>query len=164
MLDIVTIPAEVLYQKADPVASITAETATLAEQMIEAMHRAEGIGLAGPQVGLRQRIFVVHVAGDDPRVFINPEIIGTSIETSKMEEGCLSIPGLYADVARPRAIEVQAYNLRGRPFTMSAEGILARVIQHELDHLNGVLFLDHLSERKRERMLRKYDPAEHLQV
>jgi peptide deformylase len=164
MLEIVTIPAEVLYRRAEAVTEIDASIVELADQMIDAMHDAQGIGLAGPQVDRPVRLFVVHVNDDEPRVFINPEIIGTSIETARMEEGCLSIPGLYADVMRPRAIEVQAYNRRGRPFTLSAEGILARVIQHELDHLNGVLFVDHLSERKRERILRKYDPADYVQA
>ena len=164
MLQIVTIPAEVLYRRADPVTDINGSLIELADRMIDAMHNAQGIGLAGPQVDRPFRLFVVHVLEDEPRVFINPEIVGTSIETAKLEEGCLSIPGLYADVVRPRAIEVQAFNRRGRPFTLSAEGILARVIQHELDHLNGVLFLDHLPERKRERLLQKYDPAEYVQT
>lgn len=159
MLEVVTIPAEVLYQKAEPVTEIDDAVVELADQMVDAMHAAKGIGLAGPQVGRSLRLFVVHLADDEPHLFINPEIIGTSIETAKMEEGCLSIPGLYADVVRPRALEVQAYNRRGRPFTLAAEGLLARVIQHELDHLNGVLFLDHLSQRKRERLLKNYDPA-----
>ena len=163
MLEIVTIPAEVLYQKAQPVNEINGSIAELADNMLDAMHAAQGIGLAGPQVGKQLRLFVVHVADDQPRLFVNPEIIGTSLETVKLEEGCLSIPGLYAEVVRPRAIEVQAYNRRGRPFTLQADGILARVILHEIDHLNGVLFLDHLPQRKRERMLRRYDPAEYMQ-
>ena len=164
MLEIVTIPADVLYQKASPVADIDASIAELADAMIDAMHAAQGIGLAGPQVGRSLRLFVTRLADDEPRLFINPEIIGTSVETSKLEEGCLSIPGLYADVVRPRSVEVQAFNRRGRPFTLTADGLLARVIQHEIDHLNGVLFLDHLSQRKRERLLTKYDPAEYARV
>lgn len=159
MLEVVTIPAEVLYRKADPVADIDGAVVKLADQMVDAMHAAKGIGLAGPQVGTSLRLFVVHLADDEPRLFINPEIIGTSIETVKMEEGCLSIPGLYADVIRPRSVEVQAYNRRGRPFSVTAEGLLARVIQHELDHLNGVLFVDHLSQRTRDKLLKNYDPT-----
>jgi peptide deformylase len=90
-------------------------------------------------------------------VFINPTIIGTSPEISQYEEGCLSIPGLYADVTRPEKVTVQAWNERGRPFTLDAEGLLARVIQHEYDHLEGVLFIDRLSEPKRNRLLTLYD-------
>lgn len=163
MLEIVTIPADVLYQKAQPIREVNASIVELADNMIDAMHAAQGIGLAAPQVDVPLRLFVIRVVDDEPRLFINPEIIGTSVETVRMEEGCLSIPGLYADVVRPRAVEVQAYNRRGRPFTLQAEGLLARVIQHELDHLNGVLFLDHLAERKRERMLRNYDAAQYAQ-
>jgi peptide deformylase len=125
--------------------------------MIETMHRGRGIGLAGPQVGLLQRIFVVQVDGESPRVFINPTIIGTSPEISQYEEGCLSIPGLYAELTRPEKVTVQAWNERGRPFTLDAEGLLARVIQHEYDHLEGVLFIDRLSEPKRKRLLTIYD-------
>ena len=164
MLEIVTIPADVLFQKAEPVTRIDGSIVELADSMFDSMHASQGIGLAAPQVAQPLRLFVVHVADGDPLLFINPEIIATSMETVKMEEGCLSIPGLFADVVRPSAVEVQAYNRRGRPFTIGANGILARVIQHELDHLNGVLFLDHLSERKRERMLRNYDPAEYAQT
>ncbi|TVQ37995.1 MAG: peptide deformylase [Spirochaetaceae bacterium] len=162
-MEIVTIPADVLYQKAQPIREVNASIVELADNMIDAMHAAQGIGLAAPQVDVPLRLFVIRVVDDEPRLFINPEIIGTSVETVRMEEGCLSIPGLYADVVRPRAVEVQAYNRRGRPFTLQAEGLLARVIQHELDHLNGVLFLDHLAERKRERMLRNYDAAQYAQ-
>ncbi|MFQ3547068.1 MAG: peptide deformylase, partial [Termitinemataceae bacterium] len=116
-----------------------------------------GIGLAGPQVGLLQRIFIVHIEGETPRVFINPTIIGTSPEQSQYEEGCLSIPGMYADVNRPEKITIQAWNERGRPFTLDAEGLLARVIQHEYDHLEGVLFIDRLSELKRKRLIALYE-------
>jgi peptide deformylase len=104
-----------------------------------------------------KRIFVIHVDGDEPRVFINPSIIATSQETAKYEEGCLSIPGVWADVVRPRAVRIQAWNEKGRPFTMETEGILARVILHEYDHLEGVLFIDRLPPGKRERILAKFD-------
>jgi peptide deformylase len=123
--------------------------------MIDALHKQRGVGLAGPQIGLMKRIFVIHIEGDEPRVFINPSIIATSQETIKCEEGCLSIPGVWADVVRPRAVRVQAWNEKGRPFTIETEGILARVILHEYDHLEGVLFIDRLSPRKRERILAK---------
>ncbi|MEJ5188891.1 MAG: peptide deformylase, partial [Breznakiellaceae bacterium] len=92
-----------------------------------------------------------------PRVFINPSIIQTSPELTEYEEGCLSIPGLYGEVKRPEAVRIQAWNERGRPFTLDAEGLLARVIQHEYDHLEGVLFIDRLSEPKRKKLLALYD-------
>ena len=128
-----------------------------AEAMIETMHVGNGIGLAAPQVGELSRLFVVHVQGDIPRVFINPEIIGTSLEMSAYEEGCLSIPNLYYDVDRPAEVTVQAWDERGKPFTLDADGILARVIQHEYDHLKGTLFIDHLTEKKRARLLTVYN-------
>jgi peptide deformylase len=156
-MEIITLGNEVLRQKALPIQDIDAQVKALAQEMIETMHRGRGIGLAGPQVGLLQRIFVVQIDGDSPRVFINPTIIGTSPEISQYEEGCLSIPGLYADVTRPEKVTVQAWNERGRPFTLDAEGLLARVIQHEYDHLEGVLFIDRLSEPKRNRLLTLYD-------
>lgn len=156
-MEIITLGNDVLRQKALPIQDIDSQVKALAQQMIETMHQGRGIGLAGPQVGLLQRIFVVHIDGESPRVFINPTIIGTSPELSQYEEGCLSIPGLYADVTRPEKITVQAWNERGRPFTLDAEGLLARVIQHEYDHLEGVLFIDRLSEPKRNRLLTQYD-------
>jgi peptide deformylase len=127
--------------------------------MFGALYEGRGVGLAGPQVGLLKRIFVVHVEGNIPRVFINPSIIETSPETVKYEEGCLSLPGVWADVIRPRTVKIQAWNERGRPFTMETEGVLARVILHEYDHLEGVLFIDRLSEPKRNRILTKLEKA-----
>ncbi len=149
-------PDEILYEKSQPVDEFDEELERLVDDMIETMHTGRGIGLAGIQVGIPKRMFVVHVADDEPRVFINPTIIGTSIEEVDYEEGCLSIPGVYADVKRPSGVEIQAYNRKGRPFRMEVSGMLARVIQHEFDHLNGVLFLQYLSDRKRERLVNAY--------
>ncbi|HUX13921.1 MAG TPA: peptide deformylase [Spirochaetia bacterium] len=157
MLSIYTLPDEMLRRSSEAIPDIDGEIEGLAEQMIEAMHAGNGIGLAGVQVGVTRRIFVVHVSRDKPRVFINPTIIETSVEESDYEEGCLSIPKVYADVRRPSAVRIQAWNERGRPFNLDADGTLARVILHEYDHLNGVLFIDHLSERKKEKLLREYD-------
>jgi peptide deformylase len=152
-----------LRQKADPVKDINGEIAALAESMIDTMIKGDGIGLAGPQVGRLTRIFTLKIGDNDPMVFINPEITATSADLSSYEEGCLSIPGQYADVSRPAQIQIQAWNTRGRPFTIEADDILATVIQHELDHLNGVLFIDHLTERKRKKILGRFDvdPAEY---
>jgi len=157
MLSIVTLPDELLRRGSEEITEIDNSIKKLAEQMIDAMHIGNGIGLAGAQVGLLKRIFVVHVNRDEPRVFINPTILETSVDEVDYEEGCLSIPGIYADVRRPAAVKIQAWNERGRPFSLDAEGVLARVIQHEFDHLKGVLFIDYLSDRKREKLLRQYD-------
>lgn len=156
-MEIFTLGNDVLRQKALPVQDIDGQVKALSQEMIDTMHRGRGVGLAGPQVGLLQRIFVVHIDGESPRIFINPTIIGTSPELSLFEEGCLSIPGMYADVTRPDKVTVQAWNERGRPFTLDAVGFLARVIQHEYDHLEGVLFIDRLSEPKRKRLIALYD-------
>jgi peptide deformylase len=156
---ILTLGNELLRQKAAPVKSIGPEYRKLGEEMIKNLHAGKGVGLAGPQIGRLERIFAVHVEGDVPRIFINPSIIETSQETVKYEEGCLSIPGQYADVIRPRSVKVQAWNERGRPFTLEAEGILARVILHENDHLDGVLFIDRISEPKRKRIIAKFEKA-----
>jgi peptide deformylase len=109
------------------------------------------------QVGELIRLFVTKVPKDSPRVFINPDILETSIEQESFEEGCLSIPGVNADVDRPSSVRVQAWNEKGRPFSLTAEGFLARVIQHEIDHLNGILFVDRLNPKKRSRLLAEYE-------
>jgi peptide deformylase len=158
-MEILTLGDDMLRQKAAPVTKFDAQLIKTAEDMVKALHEGKGVGLAGPQVGLLQRIFVVYVEGDVPRVFINPSIIETSPEMVKYEEGCLSIPGAWADVIRPNAVKVQAWNERGRPFTLEADGILARVILHEYDHLEGVLFIDRLSEPKRNRIIMKLEKA-----
>lgn len=129
----------------------------LAHNMLEKMYEDDGLGLAAPQVGVEKRIFVCHVQNDQARIFINPQLIGTSQEQTSREEGCLSIPGVYADVTRPSSISVQALNERGRPFSLEAGGMLARVILHEMDHLKGVLFVDHLEEKRREKLLKAYN-------
>ena len=146
-----------MRQKALPIKEIGAEYLKIAGDLINTLHAEKGLGLAGPQVGLLERIFVIHIEGDEPRVFINPSIIETSQETLKYEEGCLSIPGIYTDVIRPRAVKIQAWNEKGRPFTLEADGLIARVILHEYDHLDGVLFIDRISEQKRNRILAKIE-------
>jgi len=156
MLKIVTLGDERLTKRASLISDIDKMIVDLAEGMLEAMYTGKGVGLAGPQVGEMKRIFVCHVQDDEPRIFINPEVVETSQELVTYEEGCLSIPGIYADVVRPARVTIQAWNTRSKPFRLDAEGYLARVIQHELDHLNGVLFLDHLSEKKRQRLLKVY--------
>ncbi|RKX86535.1 MAG: peptide deformylase [Spirochaetes bacterium] len=157
MLDILTLGNETLRKKCATIAVFDKKLEDLAVAMIDSMHANDGIGLAGPQVGVEKRLFVCHVPEDEPRIFINPDIIGTSQEISPYEEGCLSIPGVYSEVMRPESITVQAWSLEGKPFKIDAHGILARVIQHEIDHLKGVLFIDHLTEKKRQRIITVYE-------
>ena len=157
MLDVLVVPHDHLRGKALAVADLSDELVSLAREMIATMHESDGIGLASLQVGRSERLFVVHVRDDEPRVFFNPEITSRSVEEEDYEEGCLSIPGVYANVRRPLAIRVSAIGLDGEPFELDADGLLARVIQHEYDHLDGVLFWDHLSERKRGRLQRLYE-------
>jgi len=159
-MQIITLGDELLRQKAVKIENIDSEITEMAELMLGVLKRDKGVGVAGPQLGFMKRIFVVHVEGDEERIFINPSILETSHETSKYEEGCLSVPGVYANVVRSETIKIQAWNEKGRPFTLEANGLLARVILHEYDHLEGVLFFDHLPEKKREKLIEKYEKHE----
>lgn len=146
----------VLRDIAKPVTDFTPELKKLIKEMIEFMIDSNGVGLAAPQIGLSIRLVVVAFDDMKPLALINPEIIETSLEENIYEEGCLSIPGMYAKVTRPQRVKVQAWNERGRPFTIDAEGMLATVVQHEIDHLNGVLFIDHLKGKTKDKILKKY--------
>lgn len=157
MRKIYTLGEEVLRHKSNKIRDIDASINDLAEEMLEAMYQGDGVGLAGPQVGVEKNIFVSQLKDDQERIFINPQIIWTSQERNYIEEGCLSIPGVFEDVLRPAAITVQAYDERGKPFKMDADGMLARVIQHEIDHLKGILFIDHLEESQRDKLLKVYN-------
>jgi len=159
MLDIITLGDETLKRHSIVVPEFDGEIQALAEQMFEVMYANSGIGLAAVQVGKLLRLFVTHVPEDAPRVFVNPEIVGTSLHQGAYEEGCLSIPGVNADVLRPLEVKIQAWNGRARPFTLDAEGLLARVVQHEIDHLNGVLFIERIDPKRRERLLKQYQSA-----
>jgi peptide deformylase len=146
---------QTLRQKAKRVKDINADIKKTVRDMIDTMQSEKGVGLACPQIGLTLRMFVTQAEGDAARAFINPTIIWTSQEQIKYEEGCLSLPGIYADVTRPAGVKVQAWNEQGRAFTLEASGMLARVIQHEYDHLDGILFVDRLDETGREKALAK---------
>lgn len=156
-MEIVRYPSDILRQKTVPVTEFDGSLSQLAKDMIATMVEGHGIGLAGPQVGSSLSLFVAQEAEGKHLVFINPEIIGTSVETLPYEEGCLSIPGVYEEVIRPEAVIIQAYNERGRPFKRECSGLLARIVQHELDHLKGVLFIDYLTPMKRDRLLKQYE-------
>ena len=142
LLRITKIGEEILRQKAQPVEEINDEIRQLANDMLETMIDADGVGLAAPQIGRSIRMFVIMADDDVKRVFINPQIIKTSNEVGPYDEGCLSIPQVYETIVRPLEVTVQAYNEKGRPFTLEADGLLARIIQHEYDHLDGILYID----------------------
>jgi len=142
VLDITKLGEDILRQTAEPVKEINDEIRQLCEDMFETMIAADGVGLAGPQVNKNLRLFVVIADDNVRRVFINPEIVKTSEELGDYDEGCLSIPQVYETIRRPVAVTVQAYNEKGKPFVLEADGLLARIIQHENDHLNGMVFID----------------------
>jgi peptide deformylase len=144
-----------LREETSPIEQITDELRTLAKNMFDTMYLAKGIGLAAPQVGRSERLAVVDV-NDNPLVIINPEIIDLDSKTAKAEEGCLSIPDVYGDVERPNRVRVRALDLEGKTFEVDADELLARCLQHEIDHLHGKLFIDYLSVLKRRAALAKW--------
>lgn len=160
LLDIEILGARVLREQAAPVEAVDDELRRLARDMFDTMYHAEGIGLAGPQVGVSRRILVIDVTNDDEsrhvHALINPVIVEASREQDKASEGCLSIPGLEEKVTRPVRVTVEALSLDGHPVRIEADGLFARALQHEADHLDGVLFIDRLSPLKRGFLLRKW--------
>ena len=148
----------VLRQRADPVAAVDDEVRRLVDDLFETMYAAKGVGLAANQVGLARRVAVVDVGAETPAplVLINPQIVYQSPETDVAEEGCLSIPELFGDIERPMNVIVEALDRDGRSVRLEADGYQARAVQHEIDHLDGVLFLDHLSAVKRGLLLAKW--------
>ena len=158
LLEILQAPHPLLKAKAKPVDGIDEEVRRLIADMFETMYKAPGIGLAAPQVGVSKRLVVMDVAdGEAPRpmALINPEILWRSDERATAEEGCLSLPGQFADVTRPVAVRVRFQNEQGEVVELPAEGLLARCVQHELDHLDGILFVDHLTALRRNMIMRK---------
>lgn len=156
-MKVVHLGEQVLREKALPVLEITEEIKSLVADMFITMEKENGIGLAAPQVGKSLRLFVIKIDDGVERVFINPHIIQTSIETCSFEEGCLSVPKYYEEVIRPERITVQAQNVNGRRFTLEADELLARVIQHEYDHLEGILFIDRIEDSKRQTIEEKFN-------
>lgn len=142
---VVKIPAEVLRRSAAPVERITKQTLRTVDEMIRVMRKANGVGLAGPQLAISQRIFVMEPSGMKPQGFINPVIIRGEGDVDG-EEGCLSIPGLYGNVRRFEYVEMEALDTKGRLVTLELEGMPARIAQHEIDHLDGVLFIDKVDQ------------------
>ncbi len=155
-LQIITMGDPLLNQKSPAVTELDGALENLVKEMFRSMYNGKGVGLAAVQVGRLLRVFITHLPKDEPRVFINPELLTTSIDENIYEEGCLSVPAVYADVKRPAVVRVQALDIKGKPFTIQAEEFLARVVQHELDHLNGILFIDKVPKNKKRQLLKTY--------
>lgn len=149
----------VLRSKAAEIDAVDDDLRALARDMIDTMYDEDGVGLAGPQVGVSRRIIVVdpREEGSQAMALVNPRILTVDEETDRLEEGCLSIPGLRELVDRSVRVTVEALDLDGEPLTIEAEGLLARILQHEIDHLDGILFLDRVSPLKRKMLLKKWE-------
>lgn len=161
--EILILPDKRLRRVSTPVERIDQGIRKLVDAMFESMYDAPGIGLAAVQIGMPKRVVTMDLAKkEDPRnpqVFINPEILWASAEKATHEEGCLSIPEFYGDVERPSQVKVKYLDLEGEQHLIEANGLLATCLQHEIDHLNGILFIDHLSRLKRERVIKKFTKA-----
>jgi peptide deformylase len=161
--EILKLPDKRLRLVSEPVKRIDAGIRALVEDMFETMYGAPGIGLAGVQIGVAKRVVVMDLSKKDdahrPLVFINPEITWESKEQSTHEEGCLSIPEYYEEVERPNEVKVKYLDLEGKTHEITAKGLFATCVQHEIDHINGVLFIDHISKLKRDRVTKKFIKA-----
>ncbi|MER9263180.1 peptide deformylase [Mesorhizobium sp. M0410] len=157
---LIILPDPVLRQVSKPVERVDGDLRKLAGDMLDTMYDAPGIGLAAIQVGEPLRMLVIDLAKEDetpaPHVFINPEILESSDQRSVYEEGCLSIPDYYAEVERPAAVRVKYLDRDGKLQEIEAKGLMATCLQHEIDHLNGVLFIDHISKLKRDMVVKKF--------
>ncbi len=157
LLTVLCYPDPRLHQVAKPVAQVDARVQKIVADMAETMYEAPGVGLAATQVDIHERIVVIDVSDDqnDLKVFINPEIVWASSETKSWREGCLSVPEFYDEVERPSQVRVKALDLNGKEFEIDADGLLAVCLQHELDHLQGKVFVEYLSLLKRTRISQK---------
>lgn len=166
LLNILKFPDSRLRKKAKPIAEVDREIQQLADDMLETMYDAEGIGLAATQVDVQKRLVVMDLSEEknSPLVFINPkvEVVGDGHE--EMDEGCLSVPGFYETVERPNHVIIHALDKKGQPFSLEDNELLAVCIQHEIDHLNGKLFIDYLSPLKRQRIRKKLEKQGRLQL
>lgn len=162
--EIVLMGDPVLRTEAEEVDAFGGDLRALVRDMFETMYHAEGIGLAAPQIGLSTRVIVVDLRREDeedePLALVNPRVTWESAETEKLPEGCLSIPGLEEVVVRPTRVTVEAYDPEGNPTTVEAEDLLARALLHEIDHIDGILFLDRVSALKRKMLLKKWKKLE----
>ena len=157
---LIILPDPILRQLSNPVERVDAPLRKLADDMLATMYDAPGIGLAAIQIGEPVRMLVIDLAKEDetpaPQVFINPEVLDSSDARSIYEEGCLSIPDYYAEVERPASVRVKYLDRDGKLQEIEAEGLMATCLQHEIDHLNGVLFIDHISKLKRDMVVKKF--------
>jgi peptide deformylase len=164
LLPIIKLPDPILRETSSPVETIDAEVRAFMQNMLETMYAAPGIGLAAPQVGVLRRMVVIDTARDeapkDPKFLINPEILSSGDTMRTHEEGCLSIPEIYAEVDRPALVRVRYIDLEGQLREEDFTDLLATVVQHEIDHLNGTLFIDHLSRLKRDLLVKKFLKAQ----
>ncbi|MDE1995251.1 MAG: peptide deformylase [Rhizobiaceae bacterium] len=160
---LIILPDPLLRQTSKPIERIDVDVQRLADDMLATMYDAPGIGLAAVQIGVPRRMLVIDVSREgeekQPLVFINPEILTSSDERSVYEEGCLSIPDYYAEVERPARVTVKHLDREGNEQIVEADGLLATCLQHEIDHLNGVLFIDYISRLKREMVIKKFTKA-----
>ncbi len=166
LLEILEFPDPRLRTLAEPVTDVTDDTRQLIDDMLETMYAAPGVGLAATQINVHQQIVVIDTSEeqDEPLVFINPKIEVLDQQTHDYDEGCLSVPGFYETVTRPLNIRVSALDRQGQEFTLEPDGLLAVCIQHELDHLNGKLFVDYLSRLKRDRIRKKLEKQHRQQA
>jgi len=152
-------PDPILRKKCEPLEKVDTDTKKLMDDMLETMYAAPGIGLAAVQIGILKRLVVIDISRDeekkDPIFLINPEIINQSKQTSVYEEGCLSIPGQFAEIERPAECTLKYIDYNGKEKELKANGLLATCVQHEVDHLNGILFIDYLSKLKKDMIIRK---------
>lgn len=161
--DILIIPDRRLRAKSEPVKAVDKSLRALIDDMFATMYAAPGIGLAAIQIGVSKRVVTMDLAKKDepkqPQVFINPEVVWTSEEKATYEEGCLSIPEYYEEVERPKSVKVRFLDLDLKPQEIEADGLLATCLQHEIDHINGVLFIDHISKLKRDMVVKRFKKA-----
>jgi len=161
--EIIKLPDKRLRLVSEPVKHVDGGVRKLVDDMFETMYKAPGIGLAAIQVGIAKRVITMDLSkkedNHEPQVFINPEIMWTSDETAKYEEGCLSIPDYYEEVERPAQVKIKYLDRDGKSREIEAKGLLATCLQHEIDHINGILFIDHLSKLKRDRVIKKFAKA-----
>lgn len=161
--EILILPDKRLRQVSEPIKKIDASVRKLVDDMFETMYAAPGVGLAAVQVGTPKRVLTMDLSKKEepknPQVFINPEIVWSSPEKATYEEGCLSIPEFYGEVERPAQVKVKYLDIKGETREVAANGLLATVLQHEIDHLNGILIIDHMSKLKRDRVMKKFSKA-----
>ena len=166
--NILTEPNKLLRQKSDPVVKVGKEEQMLMDDMLDTMYAAPGIGLAAIQIGVPKRIIVMDISKDEnnkePRYFVNPKIENTNLEKATYEEGCLSVPGQFAEIERPNTCEVEYLDYNGKSKLLKASGLLATCIQHEMDHLDGILFIDYLSKLKKTMIIKKLSKSKSSRI